>query len=500
MSFDSFRESPLGAFMQSPLGERSIMLAAQKHIGTTSDEADDFMFMDADSSGLYFYMGLAPTGTEYEVAFLSPDGETLRSVRKITPLVFQVPMGFAATSSYVILFGRVNPGMLPQRFAVWRMTKDTFDLRYREYSDSVSDAPRRAVRLSNNQILMAFADRLLWLNDDLSVDTLNAYSGAGTIYDLIYDGSDIFIGGIRSLSPTNSFYAKIDSSKSVVYSRQITLTPQGGNTFAMDVSANRLVYMRDAKDLVCIDPTTHTVLWAKRITTNYTINDVLIDGARVVCVGFRGTNAGMFVLIIDLETGALSKKNRLNTSGELTHVIKSGGQTYIAGHQATQTYGSGDGQLFLRPEEYTDSPIHQVSTVSILNFSAASTYNVTIGGVTVSQVGTVDSNTTAANLQGALAASLDPNFTAITWTVAANVITGTAKAGDVPFTITTSVTGGTGTMSTQTTMSVVSMSDVSPTISSFTITKSAQTVTVHDTVDSTSATAAHSMDDTTFLL
>lgn len=57
-------------------------------------------------------------------------------------------------------------------------------------------------------------------------------------------------------------------------------------------------------------------------------------------------------------------------------------------------------------------------------------------------------------------------------------------------------------MTTQITTHVVTMSDISPTptIASFTITKAAQTVTVHNTIDSTSATAAHEMGDTTFLL
>lgn len=511
MTIEGRSESPLGAFLQSPLYEFTATLAAQKHIGTAADEAANSAFMDgtdprlmdADANGIYFYMGLSPSGTEYEVAFLSADGETLNSVRKITPLVSTVPLGFAATSGYVFLFGRVNPGFNPQRFAVWRMTKGSSDLRYREFSGTVS-VPQRAIRLSDTQILMTFSNRLLWLNDDLSVDTLNAYSASalGEILDLVYDGTNVFIGGLGVPTSQTSFYAKINSSKDVDYARLITLASPGtGDYFAMDVSGDRLVCIRDFKDLYCINLTTHTVVWAKRITTNYSINDVLIEGSQVICVGFRGVGGGMLVCILDLETGALTKKNKLDSTGSLMHVIRVSGQTYIAGYQSSQTFGGGDGQLFLRPGGYTDSPIHQISTVSILAFDAASTYNVTIGGVTVSQIGTVDSITTAANLQAALAASTDPNFTAITWTVAGTqVITGTAKVGDLPFTIGTSVTGGTGTMTTQITTQVITMVGVSPTISSFTITKSAQSVAVHDTVDSTSATAAHEMDDTTFAL
>lgn len=244
----------------------------------------DPRLIDVDSSGIYFHMGFAPTGTEYEVAFLSADGETLNSVRKITPLVYQVPLAFAATSSYVFLFGRVNPGLIPTRFAVWRMTKGSFDLRYREYSGSIGDAPRRAVRLSDTQILMAFKDRLLWLNDDLSVDTLNAYTGGDTIFDLVYNGGNIYSGGVRF--GDDPFYAKINSSKSVDYSRVITL-PVGVFSFAMDVSGDRLVFVADFRYLVCIDLATHSVLWAKAITSAHRINDVLIDGSQVICVGHR---------------------------------------------------------------------------------------------------------------------------------------------------------------------------------------------------------------------
>lgn len=99
----------------------------------------------------------------------------------------------------------------------------------------------------------------------------------------------------------------------------------------------------------------------------------------------------------------------------------------------------------------TATAVKQVSTITITAFDAATTYKVTIGGVEITQVGTTDANTTATNLKNSLAASTHPYFDFITWTVATNVITGTADTAGVPFVFTASVSGGTGTISQATT-------------------------------------------------
>lgn len=91
--------------------------------------------------------------------------------------------------------------------------------------------------------------------------------------------------------------------------------------------------------------------------------------------------------------------------------------------------------------------IAQVVTVQILTFDAATTYKITIGGVVVSVPGNADVNTTASDLQAVLAASDAPSyFKAITWEVSTDTITGTATKAGIPFTATSSVTGGTGTI------------------------------------------------------
>jgi len=94
----------------------------------------------------------------------------------------------------------------------------------------------------------------------------------------------------------------------------------------------------------------------------------------------------------------------------------------------------------------------QISTVTIGTYDATTTYKVTIGGQTISTVGTGGTNaTTATALKNLLIASTHPYFATVTWTVSSNVITGTANTAGVPFVFSTSVSGGTGTISNATT-------------------------------------------------
>lgn len=90
--------------------------------------------------------------------------------------------------------------------------------------------------------------------------------------------------------------------------------------------------------------------------------------------------------------------------------------------------------------------VAQVGTIQITGYDATTTYKVTIGGVVVSVLGTTDADGTATALKNALAASTHPYFTAITWTVATDTITGTAVVAGVPFIAASSVSGGTGTI------------------------------------------------------
>jgi len=96
----------------------------------------------------------------------------------------------------------------------------------------------------------------------------------------------------------------------------------------------------------------------------------------------------------------------------------------------------------------TANAVKQIDFVTITADDAATTYSITIGGKVVSILGTgTGVNDTAAALQVALAAETEPYFTAIVWTVVTDTITATALVAGVEFTATSSVVGGTGTIS-----------------------------------------------------
>ena len=80
--------------------------------------------------------------------------------------------------------------------------------------------------------------------------------------------------------------------------------------------------------------------------------------------------------------------------------------------------------------------VAQVATGTIDSLDATpanNTYTVTIGGVAISQVGTVDVTTTATALRVLLNASSHPYFAAITWSGIVGNIIGTADSAGVPF-------------------------------------------------------------------
>ncbi len=97
----------------------------------------------------------------------------------------------------------------------------------------------------------------------------------------------------------------------------------------------------------------------------------------------------------------------------------------------------------------TADRVSQVSSATITGYDVTTTYKVTIGGVTISQIGTGGTaNATAIALVTLLAASIHPYISMITWSApGSGVITGTVKSSNagVPFTATSSVSGGTGT-------------------------------------------------------
>ena len=100
-----------------------------------------------------------------------------------------------------------------------------------------------------------------------------------------------------------------------------------------------------------------------------------------------------------------------------------------------------------------DAPsVAEVRTGVLTGYDAASTYTVTIGGKTVSTVGTGGTvTTTAVALVALLNASTYPEFAEVTWTNSSGSVIGTKDLAGVPFVATLTVAGGTGTVTDFTT-------------------------------------------------
>lgn len=93
---------------------------------------------------------------------------------------------------------------------------------------------------------------------------------------------------------------------------------------------------------------------------------------------------------------------------------------------------------FTLNNDFNDSETDITITLTSENGSTTQTVSIDPSGT--------NESTIAAALQSALAASTDSLFTAIDWTVASNVVTGTAKVAGVPFYAESSVTGGAGSI------------------------------------------------------
>lgn len=97
----------------------------------------------------------------------------------------------------------------------------------------------------------------------------------------------------------------------------------------------------------------------------------------------------------------------------------------------------------------------QVVTVTLTGYDATTTYKITIGNITVSVLGVGGTvATTAAALLTALTNSQAGEFLEVTWSVNSATITGTAVTAGTPFTATSSVSGGAGTIGSVTTTTV----------------------------------------------
>jgi hypothetical protein len=92
------------------------------------------------------------------------------------------------------------------------------------------------------------------------------------------------------------------------------------------------------------------------------------------------------------------------------------------------------------------SAVAQVTTVQVTAYDAASTYKLTVGAQVISTIAAGGVNATATALAAAWNASTHPYFAAVTAVASTDTVTLTADTAGVPFVVTSSKTGGTGTI------------------------------------------------------
>jgi hypothetical protein len=105
-----------------------------------------------------------------------------------------------------------------------------------------------------------------------------------------------------------------------------------------------------------------------------------------------------------------------------------------------------DSSMATRRWRGTAEAVAQVSTVQITAYDSATTYILTVNNKTVSVPGNTDVNTTASDLADAWNASTEPEFAEVTASVSTDTVTLTGDTAGLPFTATSSVSGGTGTI------------------------------------------------------
>ena len=95
--------------------------------------------------------------------------------------------------------------------------------------------------------------------------------------------------------------------------------------------------------------------------------------------------------------------------------------------------------------------VAQRVTVQVTAYDATTTYKLTVGGIVISVIAGGSVNATATALAAAWNGSTHPYCSAVTATALTDTVTLTADAAGVPFVVTSSVSGGTGTIGSATT-------------------------------------------------
>lgn len=94
----------------------------------------------------------------------------------------------------------------------------------------------------------------------------------------------------------------------------------------------------------------------------------------------------------------------------------------------------------------TAALVAQTTTVQVTAYDAATTYKLTVGGEVVSTIAAGSANATATALAAAWNASTHVYFTTVTASAATDTVTMIGDTAGVPFVVTSSVSGGAGTI------------------------------------------------------
>lgn len=94
----------------------------------------------------------------------------------------------------------------------------------------------------------------------------------------------------------------------------------------------------------------------------------------------------------------------------------------------------------------TATAVAQVTTIQVTSYAVGTTYKITVGGVVISTIAQGGVNATATALAAAWEASTHPYCVAVAAVASTDTVTLTANTAGVPFVVTSSVSGSTGTI------------------------------------------------------
>ena len=443
VNFESHGGSALGERMQSALDAfLKASPALQAHIGTTSDQL--FSSFGVDGSGIYI------VESQLRLIEINSGMDSITRVREF----FTAPGGefvstVIPTASFIFAFGQFDQD---SSASVWRFDKGSLSERFKDF-DNFNGIDLFDAIVHGTGFLLLCSDSsgtiIFVIDSSLALTSRHRYSATtGNLFGSSVvprpSASSYIFSAVRTSTSTVMVYVEVDNASFDVNNAH-TLTFSGvsiglvlkavlsGDILIVLLSISAIPATADTM-LVAVDISSDAVLWAKRIEGNavpsFEVQSISADGSSVYLVGRSIQTAAipnsMMISQLAIADGSVEKVNFMRSHADVNGILRQaivvGSDLWFAGQQNTE----------------------QQNEITITAFDSATTYNVTIGPTTVSQVGTTDANTTASNLRTACDASSDPGFAALIWSVLSNVVSAT---GPNAFVLSASVTGGAGTIS-----------------------------------------------------